>query len=398
MNNMHRILVVLLVVFLSSNLLAQLNYERKVISVPKVDPGALTIDGVMDESVWDEAAEVNLISSSGYEFWANYYGRELPEPDYEEYFVKMLWAQDTLYLFIHIDEIVNDSTNLFWDGKWNGDQLFLSISNRLGIDLHPNGQYNGNCFTVPDGPYYFLIMGDQLTLNGGDTVWVPDEYLTHPDNYFMLPDPNDYARMATSIDYDTGIWNIELAIYNPSITYQSALGLNLGGSTGADGTIVDGEATYAYYTWQPNVPDDPFTDPPVVDYAKSIGFFGDPGTFNLQTSMTHSVLNFVNEISTSVWDNESDKNIPVNFSLDQNFPNPFNPSTTIRINVSKSVPVSLRIYDSLGRLVSTLINNQTLSVGSHLVNWNASNLASGVYFYSLETAGSLITKKMMLLK
>lgn len=398
MRNLSRLLFVLILVLFSCSLFAQLDYERKVVKVPKVDPSSIVIDGVMDESAWQNAGEANLITNTGYEFYGNYYGRELPEPDYQEYYARMLWSQDTLFLFIHIDEVVNDSSDLFWKGKWTGDQLFVSLSNRLGIDYDGDGRYNGNGFTVPDGPYYFLILGDQLTINGGDPFSVPEEWRRFADDTTRTVDPSEFARMAVNIDKANGVWDLELAIYNPKVTVQSSLGFNVGGSQGSSTyDAAEGDA-YAYYTWQANVPDDPFTEPPILDVLRNQGLWGDPGTFNLATSQCFSVLNFVNDKTVGVNDYKNPNNIPVDFSLDQNFPNPFNPSTTIRINVAEVTPVTLRIYNSLGQLITTLINNQTLSVGSHLISWNAGAIASGTYFYSLEAAGKTITKKMMLVK
>ena len=88
---------------------------------------------------------------------------------------------------------------------------------------------------------------------------------------------------------------------------------------------------------------------------------------------------------------------PVTFGLNQNYPNPFNPSTTIRYEIPKSGFVILKIYDELGREVKTLIN-QYQSRGSHEIIFNASQLASGVYFYQLKAGSSISTKKMILLK
>jgi len=374
-------------------------YVRNEVYVPKVDPSTITLDGKMDEPAWQNSGEANMVTSSGYNFFTNqYYRSDLTEPDYDEYYARMLWAQDTLFVFIHIDEIVNDSTNLFWSGLWTGDQLFVSLSDRLGLDIAGEGRYNGNVFTAPDGPYYYAILGDQLTLNGGDSVSIPEGYRRYDGDTLWTRDKFDaakYAKMAVVIDTLTGVWDIELAIYNPGVTIQSAIGFNIGGSTGSryfHELYGDG---YAYYCWQPNVPDDPYATPPILDEWTAQGLWADPGTSSLATSQAYAVLNFVEEKPTAV---ESVKNVPVYFSLDQNYPNPFNPSTTIRFNVNKVTPVTLKLYNSLGQVVATLVNNQIMSVGSHLVNFNAGNLASGAYFYSLEADGKVEAKKMMLLK
>ena len=85
------------------------------------------------------------------------------------------------------------------------------------------------------------------------------------------------------------------------------------------------------------------------------------------------------------------------FSLDQNYPNPFNPTTKITYSIEKQGDVKLKVFDVLGRQVAELVNQQQ-NAGSYEVNFNASNLSSGLYFYTIETGSFKATKKMMLLK
>lgn len=89
--------------------------------------------------------------------------------------------------------------------------------------------------------------------------------------------------------------------------------------------------------------------------------------------------------------------LPSTFALDQNFPNPFNPSTTIQFSLPTATWVTLRVYDLLGREETTLVNDN-FTAGSYSVTWDASNAASGVYFYRL-TAGAFVqTRRMLLLR
>ena len=85
------------------------------------------------------------------------------------------------------------------------------------------------------------------------------------------------------------------------------------------------------------------------------------------------------------------------FSLYQNYPNPFNPVTTIDYSVPKTGFVTIKVYDILGREVMTLLNENKL-VGNYNVEFNASKLVSGVYFYRLQAGGFVQTKKLILLK
>ena len=89
--------------------------------------------------------------------------------------------------------------------------------------------------------------------------------------------------------------------------------------------------------------------------------------------------------------------LPGAFALDQNYPNPFNPVTTIRYELPKASRVALRVYDLLGRLVTTLVDGE-LPAGVHLAHLNAGDLPSGVYFYRLESASFTTTKKLVVMK
>ncbi len=88
---------------------------------------------------------------------------------------------------------------------------------------------------------------------------------------------------------------------------------------------------------------------------------------------------------------------PADFALDQNYPNPFNPSTSIRYSVPEAGNVKLAVYNLVGEEVAVIVNGYT-EAGQFDVSFDASNLPSGVYLYKLQSANSVQTKKMMLLK
>jgi Secretion system C-terminal sorting domain len=89
--------------------------------------------------------------------------------------------------------------------------------------------------------------------------------------------------------------------------------------------------------------------------------------------------------------------VPVEMNLKQNYPNPFNPSTTISYSLSKSSYVKLRVFNILGKEVTTLADGFQ-SAGNHTAHFLASNMASGVYFYRLEAEGYTAMKQMLLVK
>jgi photosystem II stability/assembly factor-like uncharacterized protein len=94
---------------------------------------------------------------------------------------------------------------------------------------------------------------------------------------------------------------------------------------------------------------------------------------------------------------ESYAQIPNSYSLMQNYPNPFNPATTIKYEIKQSGYITLRVFDSIGREIALLVNEEK-SPGTYQVNFNAKNLPSGVYYYQLTSGTYSETKKLVLLK
>ena len=88
---------------------------------------------------------------------------------------------------------------------------------------------------------------------------------------------------------------------------------------------------------------------------------------------------------------------PIEYSLSQNYPNPFNPNTQIKYSIPKTSLVTLKIFNTLGEEIETLVNEEK-TVGTYEVNLNAANLPSGVYFYRLQAGDFVQTRKMILLK
>jgi hypothetical protein len=102
---------------------------------------------------------------------------------------------------------------------------------------------------------------------------------------------------------------------------------------------------------------------------------------------------FVNYSTDVAYEN----NVPAEYSISQNYPNPFNPSTTIVYALPKEDMVTLRIYNILGQVVKTLVN-QNQAAGTYKVDFNAKDLSSGIYFYNIQAGNFNQVKKMMLIK
>jgi hypothetical protein len=94
----------------------------------------------------------------------------------------------------------------------------------------------------------------------------------------------------------------------------------------------------------------------------------------------------------------SEEPLPMQFALKQNYPNPFNPETTIEFQIPSAQFVTLKVNNMLGQEVATLVSKK-LTAGNYTYTWDATNFASGVYIYTLETSkGYKQRKKLLLLK
>jgi hypothetical protein len=108
-------------------------------------------------------------------------------------------------------------------------------------------------------------------------------------------------------------------------------------------------------------------------------------------------LNFSIEISSPTGIADESKLLSDTFALHPNFPNPFNPSTTLQFSVPKRSHVTLKIYDVMGRDIFTLVD-QKLSSGIHSSQWDGSNHPSGIYFLQLGNLGQTHRQKIILMK
>ena len=125
-------------------------------------------------------------------------------------------------------------------------------------------------------------------------------------------------------------------------------------------------------------------------------------SINIQDTLlitVNSGLRIIREIRSSIVTdiNEKGVNVPLSYELAQNFPNPFNPTTTIKYTILNETIVKLTVHDILGRQIQVLVNEKQ-KPGNYSVMFNAKILTTGVYFYKLETGTFTSTKKMIVLK
>jgi hypothetical protein len=165
-----------------------------------------------------------------------------------------------------------------------------------------------------------------------------------------------------------------------------------------------------YFTYMGNSSDDELEGLSVVNDSLIVisgntgaGFQVSPGAYQTtvkgKADAFAAILKF--HSTTTEVDGKPEK-LPAGFKLNQNYPNPFNPSTVISYRLAASGNVKLKIYDTLGRKVRTLVDSFQ-SAGEHSITWNATDnssnpVSSGIYFYKMETNGMSFQKKMILLR
>jgi len=118
------------------------------------------------------------------------------------------------------------------------------------------------------------------------------------------------------------------------------------------------------------------------------------GVIEGKDDVVEAAIEWINNAS-SIKNNEN--GIIRDYRLDQNFPNPFNPSTKIKYSVPQMSNVVIKVFDVLGNEITTLVNEEK-PIGTYELDWNAANLPSGVYFYQLKAGSFVETKKMVLMK
>jgi hypothetical protein len=263
------------------------------------------------------------------------------------------------------------------------DSLFTHIL----FDWNPAGHPPTGVYDVPHFDIHFYIVPSsvrQAVIPGPDPV-MPDPQFVAPD---YIPDSNPPMAVPNMgshwIDSTSSEWNggdfTRTFIYG---YYQGEM------------FFVEPMITLAYFQTHPSSTE--IIKQP-ASFQKS-GFY--PTTYAIEYDPVNQefqvyLQDFVFRSGiTSLADNMVD--LPETFSLAQNYPNPFNPVTIIEFNLPHSGYTSLKIFNLLGQEVAELVSDN-LSSGTHTYQFDAGNLASGVYIYRLETEGFAEMKKMILMK
>ena len=239
------------------------------------------------------------------------------------------------------------------------------------------------------------VTGDLWAADVGQNKWEEINIITSGKNYgWRITEGMHCYNPATGCDF-TGI---ELPVWE--YDHSNSGGYSVTGGYvyhGSDAGELTNKYIYADYVtgniWALTKVGDDFENELLFNTSYNVSTFGVDEQSELYfASYNGKIYKFEGEPVTSVGDN-----IPHNFELRQNFPNPFNPDTVIEFTLQNKEFISLRIFDVLGKEISALINKE-MSRGTHKVNFSGDNLSSGVYIYRLSSDKFSSSKTMMLLK
>ena len=226
-----------------------------------------------------------------------------------------------------------------------------------------------------------------LTLSFGQTHFTPVDSTGLP--YTVIIEPDSTAFYVLQAGDEIGLFDDTLCVgadvYNgngnfPITAWEGSPDYSLPGFTVGDSILIK------LWTDMGNGPEEFIC---TTDFSVGDGTYG----YGSYSVCTVDILD-----TTVVFSSEDARYLVRGFELEQNYPNPFNAVTQVRFSImGEPKPVLLQVYDLHGRVVEKLVD-KVLIPGVHTVQWNASKLSSGVYFYRLRTTDGQITKKMVVVK
>jgi len=323
-----------------------------------------------------------------------------------------------------------------WIQKYSRNGVFLN-------DIEFMNTLTGFVYGNPVGNFWFILK----TTDGGETydstsisrpIPLTPNDIGFPNDHVVIDNAGQafiwFGSNTPRVYFSTNsgaVWNNSQTPANPFVFCLTFLNIQTGFAGGQDAF----KSTNGGVIWNPIVPPPPGAGP-FMSFANIAGFVwysrgpciyystNTGASFIMQhCSPTGSIYNHMS-FTLAVGDNPMSvitgwgvtgdgviskytditgiekigTTIPDEFKLEQNYPNPFNPKSTIKYQIAKSSLVTLKVFDILGREAAELVN-QKQEAGSYNITFDASGLASGVYFYSLYSDGVKIdSKKMVLIK
>ena len=330
----------------------------------------------------------------------------------------------------------NGDFTISMDGDTTGNPWKLSISNafifkastvdpqnyRITLDSSSSKQYANNDFTITAAA---ASISGVVKDGNNDPVVNTYVYVSNYDNSLETDVSTDfqgkyYLGLSSNVlpqsDLNVGLWAdssfMQFNFYFPSIKAGDNLTQNMyllkansviSGRVSLDGNnpgmlemIASTKDTGFIRTYTSNEGYFEFkVSNKINNYTITAGFL--PMGYVSDSLVVHPGDTNVNMNLTMTGVEQTNSNVPKKFSLSQNYPNPFNPSTMISYELPRAGMVTLKVFNILGQEVKVLVNKFE-SAGKYNVQFNASELESGVYFYQFKEGNHLSTRKMILLK
>jgi subtilisin family serine protease len=290
-----------------------------------------------------------------------------------------------------------DSSSFTWNPSAAGSYILRIFSGAPVDENRNNDTVTTNVTVLPSG----TVFNQQTFCRNGLNIQIPSVG-SAPRDSIVVNIPNSFDVIDVNVRIDTVIhtWDSDLVFMLTKGTTTVTIINRVGGSgdnfintvlnDSAATPISSGTAPFTG-TWRPSNPLTPFNGL-TVNGSWILGIddmaAGDSGVLRawcIQVTY-RTLVGGVGQVE-----------IPNYYSLAQNYPNPFNPNTIIKYSVPKAVNVKLTVYDILGKEVAVLVN-ETKQPGFYEAEFNASGLATGVYFYKIEAGEFNSVKKMMLVK
>ncbi len=278
--------------------------------------------------------------------------------------------------------------------RYDDDQSIITNGTVNAYDLQ--GQFVATAPINPDGTYMITgVSGTEYDIIGIPNLGPEDDHFA-PTGYPSATDPNDMV----AVQGGGQVINIDVYVIRETKGGLNRYTASVSGFVKQNNNsvkdaivyVMSGKLVYGYGITNADG-SYKINNVPLGDYilvAHRIGEKSDSKNVTLTQSGADNV-NF------NLAPKAKMKNSPVQYRLSQNFPNPFNPSTMISYVVPKDGNVSLKVYNSLGELVTSLVNADQ-KAGAYSVRFDGTNLSSGIYFYTISTGSFTDTKRMVLVK
>ncbi len=195
--------------------------------------------------------------------------------------------------------------------------------------------------------------------------------------------PGQVGTYTFSVSRSSGTFStggIDIAVSSGTLGIGTSTGIKILSGEVVQSTKFSSATTKTFTLTAPSTPGS------ITIYCVGAGG-SNPPAWNHGANFTVNVVSGISHIEETV----------TSYSLSQNFPNPFNPTTTISFGIPKSGLVNISVYDISGKLVTELVNSE-LSAGKYNTAWDASSIASGVYYYKIQAGDFIEVKKMSLIK